>query len=75
MIIVKYGHDGMKQTLQRGVTRRDLTALMRRKAANGWTCEWLTVGTEFEATRDDVAAGAIYRTRPENWPHTRGEPA
>jgi hypothetical protein len=75
MILVKYGHDGVKCVLKTDYPPANLKLLAATKAAGGWDISWLVPDLEFEATRDDRAAGAIYRLRPDDWPIDNGEPA
>lgn len=79
MIIVKYGHNGMKSVVNDDATRKDFSALYKRwkkKAEDDedMYVEWLGTGA-FEVTHDNWASGFIFRTRPDNWPITHGEPA
>lgn len=73
MMIVKYGHDGLRHVAVREATRANLSTLAKLKKEQGWTVAWLTPAS-FEITRDDAAAGAIYRVRPDDWPCPSGEP-
>jgi hypothetical protein len=74
MILVKYSYDGMKSVINEDATRANLSALAAAKRKKGWEVNFYCGGYAFEAVHDEVAAGAVYRLRPDNWPRRSGEP-
>lgn len=74
MILVKYSYDGMKSVINEDATRANVKALADAKEKQGWDVARDPGGWGFEATHEQVAAGAYYKLRPDNWPRTCGEP-
>jgi hypothetical protein len=53
---------------------RKLASIGQQKRAEGWDVVWHSPH-EIEVTHDnDAGNGGIWRTRPENWAVTSGEP-
>lgn len=76
MRLVFYGFSGMRYFVGDAddLTRKDLSALAKRKREAGWDVCWLAP-TKIEVTHDEHCMGAgFYQLRPVDWPSNQGEP-